>query len=196
MNRLTIFVAGMLIFLCSCSKETTTGRVPGDIAAGNFTPYRILKGQHYSEQSAYVLIEQEELRFQVRFDSTAIYNTKDPANQDDINKLYGFSDNDALHHQYSARIGWRWSDGALRLFAYVYNNTVVSYEELGVISIGADHTCSIKIIGDYYIFSVNGASKTMPRQSATINAQGYKLFPYFGGDETAPHDIGIWIKEK
>jgi hypothetical protein len=25
-------------------------------------------------------------------------------------------------------------------------------------------------------------------------AEGYKLWPYFGGNETAPHDIYIWMK--
>jgi hypothetical protein len=35
----------------------------------------------------------------------------------------------------------------------------------------------------------------MTRESKTEKAEGYKLFPYFGGDETAPHNISIWIKE-
>jgi hypothetical protein len=35
----------------------------------------------------------------------------------------------------------------------------------------------------------------MPRSSITAKASGYLLFPYFGGDETAPHDMGIEIKD-
>jgi hypothetical protein len=35
----------------------------------------------------------------------------------------------------------------------------------------------------------------MPRKSTTIKAVGYKLYPYFGGDELAPHPVSIWIKE-
>jgi len=35
----------------------------------------------------------------------------------------------------------------------------------------------------------------MSRASSTATAVGYKLYPYFGGDEAAPHDINIWIKE-
>jgi hypothetical protein len=30
--------------------------------------------------------------------------------------------------------------------------------------------------------------------ATTPKGQGYQLYPYFGGDETAPHDINIWIK--
>ena len=36
---------------------------------------------------------------------------------------------------------------------------------------------------------------SLPRTSATSKAEGYKLYPYFGGDESAPHDIFIYIKE-
>lgn len=83
-------------------------------------------------------VEYAELKFVVKFDSSAIYNTVDPSNQYDINKLYGFSDNDSLHQRYSARFGWRWSDNALRIFAYVYNSGVRSSKELGAILPGTE----------------------------------------------------------
>ncbi len=35
----------------------------------------------------------------------------------------------------------------------------------------------------------------MPRASTTVKSSGYKLYPYFGGDEFAPHDVRVWIKE-
>jgi len=35
----------------------------------------------------------------------------------------------------------------------------------------------------------------MSRASTTTEAEGYKLFPYFGGDESAPHTISIWMQE-
>ena len=60
-------------------------------------------------------VEYSERKFVVKFDSTSIYNTLIPSNQYDINKLYGFSDNDSVHHLYSARFGWRWSDQARKL---------------------------------------------------------------------------------
>ena len=63
------------------------------------------------------------------------------------------------------------------------------------IQIGTEYTCSIKVSGDHYIFSVNNITTQMARESQTSEASGYKLFPYFGGNETAPHEIDIWIKE-
>ncbi len=197
MNIKSTLLFGLILGISSCSKQNDAVISPGEpVVPSAFTQYRIPKDQHYSEQSVYIQVEYDELSFRVKFDSSAVYTTVIPGNQYDINKLYGFADNNAQHHQFSARIGWRWSDGALRLFGYVYNNAVVSYEELGPVSIGTEHSCSIKITPGSYIFSVNGISKTMPRLSTTIKAKGYKLFPYFGGDETAPHDISIWIKEK
>ena len=136
------------------------------------------------------------MKFTVRFDSSAIYQTTDRENQYDINKLYGFSDNNMDHHQYSARFGWRWSDGALRLFAYVYNEGKVESKELSAVNIGEEIHCSIKVQSDTYLFSLNNQLTEMPRKSTTLTGKGYQLYPYFGGDELAPHEVDIWIKRE
>jgi hypothetical protein len=130
----------------------------------------------------------------VRFDNTAVYQAADPENQYDINKLYGFSDNGGLHQQYSARFGWRWSDGALRLFAYVYNHGEVLSEEITTVTIGTEALCAIKVTASQYLFYCNEIIKPMPRKSKTGKGKGYLLYPYFGGNEPAPHDVAIWIK--
>jgi hypothetical protein len=133
------------------------------------------------------------MKFVARFDSSAIYQTIDPVNQYDINKLYGFSE--GLDHQYnSARIGWAWVEGALRLYAYVYNKGVRLSQEICPVSIGTDINCSISLSGTTYLFNVNGNEVTLSRGSTTTTASGYQLYPYFGGDEVAPHDILIKIR--
>lgn len=191
-----LILLGVVLFaLASCHKSIETTIVPVK-EPSSFEHYRIPRGEHYSEQGTYTKVEYAELCFLVKFDSSAIYTTVNPDNQYDINKLYGFSDNDAHHHEFSARIGWRWSKEALRLFGYIYNNGIVNSEEITTINISSENDCSIKISGNSYIFSVNGKTTSMPRTSTGAVAKGYKLFPYFGGDETAPHDIHIWIKEK
>ena len=181
-----------LLFLFSCRKE----KFPGKLSIPEFKEFVIPQGQHYATQNDSKAVETSELKFVVRFDSSAIYKTKNHENQYDINKLYGFSDNGDQHHIHSARFGWRWSDGALRLFAYTYNNQVRGSKELGVVPIGVDISCSIKVEGEAYLFSVNDKKTTMPRSSSTSRAKGYQLYPYFGGDETAPHEVRIWIKEE
>jgi hypothetical protein len=156
----------------------------------------IPQGAHYANGNNYKATDFAVLKFTVRFDSSCIYKTLLSENQWDINKLYGFADNNALHHQFSARFGWRWSEGALRLFAYTYNNGERTSKELGTIPIGEEVKCAIAVNGEQYVFSVDDRSATMPRQSSTTTAKGYQLYPYFGGDETAPHEVRIWIREE
>lgn len=185
-----------LLFLAGCKKAVSDILEKNNSApdAAGFIKYTIAKGKQYCDQSTYKAIETAEMKFVVKFDSSAIYQTNLPENQYDINKLYGFSDNNSDHHQYSARFGWRWSDGALRLFAYVYNEGVVSSKELTPVAIGKTINCSIQVTGNSYVFKVNDIIEKMPRMAATPQAKGYQLYPYFGGDETAPHDIYIWIR--
>jgi hypothetical protein len=184
--------------LCLISCTKTTGSIADKIipviSSGQFIKYTIQKGNQYCDGNSYKAIELNEMKFVVKFDSTAIYETQSPENQYDINKLYGFSDNNSDHHQYSARFGWRWSDKALRLFAYVYNEGSVTSKELTTVAIGSEINCSIKVTSTNYLFTVDGTTTQLPRMATTEKAKGYQLYPYFGGDEVAPHQINIWIK--
>jgi hypothetical protein len=94
------------------------------------TTYTIFQGQQYSDKNTYLPVNLTELKFKVKFDSSAIYQTVASYNQGDINKLYGFSDNNLAHHNYSARFGRRWYNNALEIFAYNYNNSIVSLKKL------------------------------------------------------------------
>jgi hypothetical protein len=193
----TFFLCLLLLVLYSCKKTSNFISVPFTPASGDttgFVKYTIPAGAHFAMLNKYTPVETAELKFAVRFDSSAIYQTRIAQNQYDINKLYGFSDNGSDHHQFSARFGWRWSDGALRLFAYVYNGGKVASEELGVVRIGAEIQCRIKVTPDRYLFYCNEQMAALPRKSATAAGKGYRLYPYFGGDETAPHQIAIWIR--
>lgn len=198
MKKCFFFCSVLLVLFTSCSKQID-GIINGggkDAATANqFVEYTIGQGKQYCDQNYYTSSAYSEQKFVVRFDSSAIYQTAASSNQTDINKLFGFSDNNAQHHQYSARFGWRWSNNALRLFAYVYNDGIMSFKELGAVAIGADINCSIKVAGSNYIFTMGEQVTAMPRTSTTGQAIGYKLYPFFGGDETAPHPISIWIKE-
>lgn len=195
MKASTLLVAVTILF-CACNKiaEKIVDNTTTPPGSGQFIKYTIQKGNQYCDGNNYKAIETTEMQFVAKFDSTAMYQTQSSENQYDINKLYGFSDNNADHHQYSARFGWRWSDNALRLFAYVYNNGEVSSKELCTVATGAEINCAIKVSGSNYLFIVNGVPTQMPRTATTEKAKGYQLYPYFGGDEPAPHQINIWIK--
>lgn len=191
----TVLLTGLLFTLFSCSKDSTLLKTPHGSITAQFIKYTIRQGQNYCDGNSYTSTSYSQLNFVAKFDSTAIYSTVNPDNQLDINKLYGFSDNNSTHQQFSARFGWRWSNNALRLFGYVYNDGIRSSKELGAVSIGAENNCTIGVTAKSYRFTVNGFTDSLPRTSTTAKATGYKLYPYFGGDETGPHNIYIWIKE-
>jgi hypothetical protein len=195
----SVAIALIALVGVSCSKDDSPV-IPMEKKAAlpdtsAFIKYTIAAGGHYCDKNVYQPASIRRLQFVARFDSSAVYTSGAVNNQYDINKLYGFSDNNMHHHVNSARFGWRWNDDALRIFAYVYNDEQVITRELGVVLIGADMVCSITVDGDAYIFELDGRKVSLPRTSKTASAEGYRLYPYFGGDETAPHNIQIAIKE-
>lgn len=198
MKNSVLYGAALMCLLTSCQKVVdliTDKGTTTTATTASFTRYTIPAGQHSADKSAYKPVDVEEMRFTVRFDSSAIYQSVLGENQWDINKLYGFSDNNTDHHRFSARFGWNWREGALRLHAYVYNNGVVESRELATVAIGAETVCSIRVTGGAYLFSIDGkVVAALPRQSTSERGKGYQLYPYFGGDEPAPHDIRIFVK--
>lgn len=194
----TLFIVCLFMgSLGSCKKENTElDTTPTDTTQVDtgYVKYTIREGQQYCDQNTLKLINLSAMIFDVVFDSSAIYTTTDPNNQYDINKLYGFSE--GFNHQFkSARIGWRWSDDSLRLFGYVYNNGTRLSQEISTIAIGDTIQCSIQIQNSSYFFQAGQKQINLSRTATGSIASGYQLYPYFGGDETAPQLITIKIKE-
>ncbi len=214
-----LFVMGTLLFI-SCSKQackdtntaaTESNTVSPQASAANrgpkpttstFTKYTIQQGAHECDQRSLKSVSGTSMNFIAKFDSTAIYPAviTDYNHAYDVNKLYGFSE--GFNNQYnSARIGWRWLNDELQLFAYVYvNGTLlrdpVSYDPpfIKSIAIGAEVNCSIAISGSNYIFTVDGVVVKTVRGTTASKYSGYQQYPYFGGNLTAPHLINIYIK--
>ncbi len=193
MIRVSLVGVFGLFFLISCQK----GEADPVVNIDPYTVYTIETGQHYSSNNSYKPISGlNALNFVVRFDSSAIYRTIDPVNQADINKLYGFADNNKPHQVNSARIGWRWFNNNLELLGYVYNDSILSHRSIGNVALLKDLNCSIRIEDRFYVFTVDGSTISMPRTALGTTATGYQLYPYFGGTETAPHTIKIKIRDR
>lgn len=188
------FLFVLVFILQSCSKDQNIATEQIIPAAEEFTEYTIAAGEHYCDKTAIKPVSITQMLFKVKFNSSAIYTTIDPQNQYDINKLYGFTEGQDPHGN-SARIGWSFNNGALRLYAYVYNNGQRISQEICTVAISETINCAIKIDGNNYVFLVNDKLVKLSRAQAGETAQGYQLFPYFGGDETAPHKISIFIKD-
>lgn len=210
----TGFLLILSLQLFACSKQVNREMKTNEIletaspartskpATSVFVKYTIQKGSHDCDQRSIKSVSGTTMNFVAKFDSTAIYPAviTDYNHAYDVNKLWGFSE--GLNNQYnSARIGWRWLDGQLQLFAYVYvNGTLlrdpVSYDPPFIknVSIGSEINCSIAVSGSNYIFTVDGVTVTTPRGLSSGKYSGYQQYPYFGGTLTAPHLINIYIK--
>ncbi len=140
------------------------------------------------------LLQSSTLRFEAIFDESAIYTSVDPVNQWDTNKLLGFSDCNSAHHENSARFGWRWLGNQLEIIAYCYADGVVYIEPIAAVPLNEPSQYELSITEDSYLFKLNDTTMTMTRGNACTTGLYYKLWPYFGGDEVAPHDITIKIK--
>ena len=166
--------------------------------------YLIEEGRHDSKVVAGFVgdklrtLKSSTLRFTARFDESARYNLGNK-NQEDINKLFGFADANSMHHDNSIRFGWRYSaqKDQVEIFAYAYQNGQMNFEYITDLQIGANALFQINLTDESYELAVNGDhTVTMERKGKDKLGVYYLLFPYFGGNETAPHDIRIYINER
>ncbi len=129
MNRMkkVFSITGLcLLFFSACQKDdelipSIKKQMP---PATTFTSYTIRQGQQFCDQSTFSAVEYSELKFVVKFDSSAVYTTLDPSNQDDINKLYGFSDNNSDHQNLVQDLA---GDGAISHFTFLHMYTITVY---------------------------------------------------------------------
>lgn len=182
----------MFSFFISCSSKLENP-VPSIF---NGKKYTIAPGAHEADDNPFHFETLHELKFKAKFDRSSIYMTVDPTNQNDVNKLLGYSDCGSFHEINSARFGWRWFNNQLEIMAYSYVNGIRPEPIcVAVVALNTVNSYSIKFHKDKYIFTVNDTNKVEVPKSCNYEGIRYKLYPYFGGDETATHEIRIWIEE-
>ena len=168
--------------LLSCKKVDQLG----------YTVYTIKENRHRSTYK-YKTTKSHNFNFSVIFDTTAVYETEDPLNQADVNKLYGISDCGCNHKDYSIRVGWRWFNGKLEILWFRHLNGNFEFEKITDVDLDFSYDYNIMLTEDYYIITVDGIIDSISRPCNGVY-NSYYLYPYFGGDEKAPHDIVIKIK--
>jgi len=179
MYKVKLFLL-MIFLLLSCNKKDSNG----------YTNFTIKKGNHKSS-IALEYTDKQTFNFTVEFDSSAIYKTQYPEDQYDVNKLIGISDG-GFHERNSARFGWRWVDNNLELMAYTHYQGNFYFDKITNLELNKEYNCSL-ILNDNYIFTCNGQTIIMKRWR-NDKSNNYYLWPYFGGNETAPHTIKIKVK--
>jgi len=205
MMRTLIFISACLLLLACKKQERIIQLVPASDNDSQFRRFTIPAGQKFSTYNPLIRRQTSELNFTVKFDSSAIYTTVDPANQEFANTLYGLSTDIAPYETFS--FGWRWKNNELHLFGIVSNNGIRVQRDLQRIDIGKEYNCSITIDGSAYVFKIDANSTRLTRTSTSPQAIGRLVFPSYadwelGGPlggveiEQAPHEINIWKKER
>ena len=111
----------------------------------------------------------------------------------DINKLIGWSDCGEDHLESSIRFGWRWTD-SLEIHWFKHENGNFSFAKITSVDLCTPRNYYLKIHTWDYEMQVDGVKVFIPR-NCVRQRRRYQLYPYFGGDEKAPHDITIKIKK-
>lgn len=196
MTKILFAFVAAVVFCSACDElEKIAARDPQESTSDSVIVYTIPAGAHSSNESSAKLMTKSRIKFKVRFDSSAIYQTKDKNNQADINKLYGMSDCNSSHHVNSARFGWRWYQNRLEIHAYTYSNSQRNHSFVGAVPLNSYNTYEISFTDSSYVFRLNGSTPVQLPRTCSSTANGYKLFPYFGGDEVSPHEIKINIQD-
>ncbi len=188
MSKLWFFIA-VPLFLAGCEREEIVHP---------FRTYVIHQGNHYASGHGGEFVQDQTFQFIATFDSSAIY-TQQEASPRGVNKLRGFSDCGSAHHENSARFGWEWIDSQLLIYAYTYANSVRAYEVMGAVPLNRDVTYTIESVDGEYIFTYRSAGEIkVQRMKRGCSGKGgvrYLLYPYFGGEAVAPHDIRFKVMD-
>lgn len=165
--------------------------------------YKIEKNNHYPKGIHFGITFSRKISFKAKFDESCLYHFGD-VDDYDINKLFGFSTT-WHHHRQSARVGWRCLDGnKIQLLTYSYNSgirTIGESDILGIVKPNEIFYCDIidKEHEYVYVFRKANEKKELIRRDPKFPDWflfHYLLFPYFGGNKTAPHDMQIYVNKK
>lgn len=114
---------------------------------------------------------------------------------EDINKLYGFSHGD--HNQNSVRIGWVPNNdmGYIDLFFYIHNSGIIYTKYFDTIKEIENIIISITLNNGNCIFEKNDGYMERIEYIIPPEKLGYRNFPYIGGDLPAKQDMKIMVNE-
>lgn len=175
--------------------------------------YKIKKGNHYAQPMRLgIWFGAKEINRKVTFTDSCRYDLHS-VDQGDTNKLFGAGKFWGVYrpagvkwwhlwdyeHNNSARFGWRYDTATdkIELSAYCYVDKKRFIVPLGPVQIGAEYLLQIVLINNMQLFRVyDSTGRLMYKQVFSFPASGmmYLTGLYFGGNQRAPHDIYVSIK--
>lgn len=162
--------------------------------------YTIKKGQHSTTGLNFGLTFNTQVKFKCKFDKSCLYEFND-IDSYDINKLCGFSTT-WFHHKQSGRIGWRCiNNEKFELVTYSYSNGFRDLKESNTLAIVYPDQEFTVTVSDHetfyqYVFEMDNQRRIMNnRKKKDWFLFHYLLYPYFGGNKKAPHDMFIYLEK-
>jgi len=189
------------VILSSCTIEFGKQYDPNKILDA-----KILKGNHYAEN--YPLMEiytSDEIWRTIIFKDNCRYDLKNN-NQFDTNKLFGLGqlgivDWKSAHLENSARFGWRWNldKNLMEIMAFSHVDGMMKFYSMGYVELNDEIYLRLKIdwTNKVYVYRMIKDGMLIKEYKEKFNCDKYiktELSLYFGGDETAPHDMNIIYK--
>lgn len=155
------------------------------------TNYIIKQGEHSSSHGIKFYTGKSNFQITAIFYESCMYDLGD-SDQENINKLCGISFGN--HQKNSIRIGWNYSlvTKKIRIFYYLYENSVRRSEEICSVNVGDVLSLSLRLeTGANYFIIFNNKFLKLVNYKFPFLKLGYYLYPYFGGNKVAPHDISL-----
>jgi hypothetical protein len=166
--------------------------------------YLIKKGSHYATMSLFEKIGAigwNIKKLNIRFVFNPACWWAPPRNADDLdqNKLagIGFGTN---HHNNSVRLTWVpdfENRGMIKVSGYTYDERQAdpkfAITFIKTVRVEETHLASIECRDGSYVLTVDGVSVTMENRFSDPNLC-FRLYPYFGGNNTAPQDMAVELE--
>lgn len=158
--------------------------------------YLIEEGNHRSGFYPNLHFNIKNIKYEVIFTESCLYKFND-VDDYDVNKLFGISF--GYHHNNSIRFGWDIEDEEIAIYAYSYKSSKRDIKKIISIPINRKYIFEINVFDGYYDMKIFNSENNLigwaniPKVKTTKLC--YNLFPYFGGNKVAPHDIKIWMKQ-
>lgn len=157
--------------------------------------FKIKKGKHkHSNFWARLNIfnAKKLIKYKVKFDNNCWY-PKINNDSNDLNKIFGFGGAD--HHKNSIRLCWRpnfENKGTISIFTCWYDDQKRSSKKFCDMKVGEHVEFEIK--KNKNGFSVKTSFHNDQINHSDPNPTWKRLWPYFGGNNTAPHNMMIELK--
>lgn len=163
--------------------------------------YLIKKNRHRARPlHFYIFFNKYAIRKRISFGYGCRYNLPGTYNDEDVNKLFGIGFF-PHHHKNSARFGWHYNNDTYKIVitAYCYIDGKRVIEKMTEVPVGFAYDYELLINPFSYSLTIFNPNNGMVMSEKIIPHNGvgklsYPLSVYFGGNNKAPHDLEISMK--